>query len=53
MLLEATLRERATLGRHEKAVAELLGEGLGVCAIAKRLGIPLSSAHKVIKPLKD
>ena len=38
----------STLRRHEKAVAALLGDGLGVCAIARRLGIPLSSAHKVV-----
>lgn len=42
-----------TLRRYEKAVAVLLGEGLGVCAIARKLGIPLSSAHKVIKALKE
>ena len=42
----------STLKRHEKAVAALMGEGLGVCAIARRLGIPLSSAHKIIEPTR-
>ena len=43
----------STLGRHEKAVAALLGEGLGVCAIARQLDLPLSSAHKVVKRLRS
>ena len=42
----------STLQRYEKAVAGLLSEGLGVCAIARRLGIPLSSAHKVVTRLQ-
>jgi len=42
-----------TLGRHEKAVAGLLSDGLGICAIARRLGIPLSSAHKVVKRVEE
>jgi putative DNA-invertase from lambdoid prophage Rac len=41
----------AKLKKHEKAVAALMGEGLGVCAISRRLGIPLSSAHKLISHL--
>jgi len=31
----------------------LLGEGLGVGAIARKLGILLSSTHKVIKALRN
>ena len=33
---------------HKKAVTALMREGLGVCAISRKLGIPLSSAHKVV-----
>jgi DNA invertase Pin-like site-specific DNA recombinase len=46
------LRRPSTLQRHEKAVAELMGEGLGVCAIARKLGIPLSSTHKITKSIR-
>jgi DNA invertase Pin-like site-specific DNA recombinase len=42
----------STLGRHEKAVAGLMGEGLGVCAISRKLGLPLSSAHKLVTRLQ-
>src|SRR4051812_49347375 len=39
----------STLQRYEKEVARLMGEGLGVCAIARRLGLPLSSTHKIVE----
>jgi DNA invertase Pin-like site-specific DNA recombinase len=42
----------STLKRHEKAIAALMGEGFGVCAIARKLGIPRSSAHKVVTRLQ-
>ena len=38
-----------TLKKYERAVAGLVGDGLGVCAIARELSIPLSSAHKLVK----
>lgn len=34
------------------AVADLIGEGCGVCEIARRLAIPLSSAHKLVKKVR-
>ena len=42
----------STLKKHEGAVAALLKEGLGVCAIARQLSMPLSSAHKLVKKLR-
>ncbi|MEY2565254.1 MAG: hypothetical protein QOH88_3447 [Verrucomicrobiota bacterium] len=48
-----TLGRPSTLKRHEKAVAELLRDGLGVCAISRKLRIPLSSTHKVIETLRQ
>lgn len=42
----------STLKQHEKAVAVLLDQGHGVCEIARRLSLPLSSAHKVVKGVR-
>jgi len=39
----------STLNQHGQQVSELLATGLGVRAIARRLVIPVGSAHKVIK----
>jgi DNA invertase Pin-like site-specific DNA recombinase len=39
----------STLHLHQQQVSDLLGEGLGVRGIARRLQIPLGSAHKLVK----
>lgn len=39
----------ATLKDRLQDVAKLKAQGLGVCAIARELKIPLSSAHKILK----
>jgi len=39
----------STLDQHFPAVRSLLDSGLGVCAISRQLGLPLSSAHKLVK----
>src|SRR6185503_7225361 len=38
----------SSLVRHEKAVSDLLAQGLGVRAIARTLNIPVASAHKLV-----
>jgi DNA invertase Pin-like site-specific DNA recombinase len=42
----------STLHRHQQQVSGLLAEGLGVRAIARRLNLPLGSAHKLVKATK-
>jgi DNA invertase Pin-like site-specific DNA recombinase len=42
----------STLHQHQKQVGELLAEGLGVRAIARRLHLPIGSAHKLVKAAK-
>lgn len=42
----------STLYRHENSVAGLLAQGNGVCEIARKLGLPLSSAHKLVALLR-
>lgn len=37
------------LDQHRKQVSDLVAEGLGVRAIARRLHLPLGSAHKLVK----
>jgi DNA invertase Pin-like site-specific DNA recombinase len=39
----------ATLSSRTKEVLALKGKGMGVCAIARELKMPLSSAHKILK----
>lgn len=39
----------STLERHRSAVSGLMAQGHGVTAIARALGLPLSSAHKLIR----
>lgn len=46
------LGRRATLGQHEGRVRQLLEAGLGVRAIARELGLPVGSAHKVVRVVK-
>lgn len=46
------LGRRATLGQHEERVRELLAAGMGVRAIARELGLPVGSAHKVVRAVK-
>ena len=46
------LGRKATLGQHEERVRELLAAGLGVRAIARQLGLPVGSAHKVVRLVK-
>jgi len=41
----------STLAHHGPAVAKLRAEGLGVRAISRKLGIPVSSVHKLLKNL--
>jgi DNA invertase Pin-like site-specific DNA recombinase len=41
-----------TLNKYEPVVSTLMGQGYGVCEIARRLAIPLSSAHKLVKKLR-
>jgi DNA invertase Pin-like site-specific DNA recombinase len=43
----------STLHQHQKQVRTLVAEGLGVRAIARRLRLPVGSAHKLIKATKD
>jgi DNA invertase Pin-like site-specific DNA recombinase len=43
----------AQLNRHHERVRELLSQGLGVRAIARTLGIPSSSAHKLVKACRS
>jgi DNA invertase Pin-like site-specific DNA recombinase len=38
-----------TLARHEQAVGLLVAEGVGVREIARRLKLPVASAHKLVK----
>jgi len=38
-----------TLSRHQEAVQALLSQGLGVRAIARDLGLPLTSAAKLVR----
>jgi putative DNA-invertase from lambdoid prophage Rac len=42
-----------TLDRYRNAVALLVAQGKGVCAIARELGLPLSSTSKVVKALRS
>src|SRR5688572_8084387 len=39
----------ATLDQHERAVQSLVGEGLGVREIARRLKLPIASAYKLVR----
>jgi DNA invertase Pin-like site-specific DNA recombinase len=39
----------STLADHTATVAQLRAEGLGVRAISRKLGIPVSSVHKVLR----
>jgi len=39
----------STLRQHQQQVGDLFATGLGVRAIARRLKIPLGSAHKLVK----
>jgi DNA invertase Pin-like site-specific DNA recombinase len=40
-----------TLNKHAGAVAALVAQGIGVCEISRRLALPLSSTHKLVKAL--
>jgi len=42
----------ATLYRHEQAVRTLLGQGLGVREIARRLKLPVGSAFKLVRKVQ-
>jgi DNA invertase Pin-like site-specific DNA recombinase len=45
----AKLGRPSTLHEHQKQVSDLVADGLGVRAIARRLRISLGSAHKLVK----
>jgi DNA invertase Pin-like site-specific DNA recombinase len=45
----AILGRPTTLGRHQEAIQRLCAKGLGVRAISRELGIPVSSVHKLVK----
>jgi len=45
----AILGRPTTLGRHQEAIERLCAKGLGVRAISRELGVPVSSVHKVVK----
>jgi DNA invertase Pin-like site-specific DNA recombinase len=42
----------STLDKHQQRVRDLVAEGLGVRAIARRLQLPLGSAHKLVKAIR-
>jgi putative DNA-invertase from lambdoid prophage Rac len=46
------LGRRSTLHRHQQQVIALLAEGFGIRALARRLNLPLGSAHKLVKATK-
>ena len=46
------LGRKETLSKHQAAVAELAKEGLGVREIARRLGLPVASAFKLVRNAK-
>ena len=46
------LGRKPTVMRHRAAVAKLMAEGVGVREIARTLGLPVSSAAKVVKNVK-
>jgi DNA invertase Pin-like site-specific DNA recombinase len=47
----AKLGRRETLSQHRERVLELLKQGLGVRAIARKLKLPVASAHKLVRSL--
>lgn len=47
-----TLGRPSTLAAHQEAVRVLLNDGLGVRAIARRLGLPVASTFRLVKAVR-
>ena len=47
------LGRRETLSQHAERVKALLAAGKGVRAIARELGLPLGSTHKLVRSIRD